>query len=220
MAHKILSSILLIVIVFTGCKDNAIPQDIVKEQPIDLNKVPVLPCKEVTVIGKDSVKRKVMKESIRFFLGTHCFINNRGIVNLYISKDDQGNEVWKMYSEIEDNHITGTIPSPYFEDFDGDIVLVFDEAYQMKSNKMYDRLNEGDSATQDEVQAIRACIDQVIGNRVYQRPTRKDRWAKMLITPTDTIIEGINRDYTGTSCKRKVVFYKDGTYEAFTEGFY
>lgn len=220
MGQKIINITLLTLILFTSCKEKVTPQDLVKKEAIDLKKVPVLPCKEVTVIGKDSVKRKVMKEAVNFFLYTNCFINDRGIVNLFISKDDQGNEVWKMYSAIQDDHIMGRPPSPYFEDFDGDIVLVYDEAYQIRRNKMYEKLDEGDKATQEKVQAIRECIDQVIGNRVYQKPTRKDRWAKMLITPTDTIIEGQSRSSTGTSCKRKVVFYKDGTYEAFTKGFY
>ncbi|MDW5289684.1 hypothetical protein R6X41_12735 [Formosa sp. PL04] len=160
-----------------------------------------------------------MKEAIRFFLSTHCFINNRGIVNLYISINNQGNEEWKMYTAIENDHMIAGIPSPYFEDFGGDIVLVYDESYQKIRNNMYNKLEEGDEEIQDQIQIIRECIDQFLGNRVYERPTREDRWSKMIITPTDTIIEGQNRSYTGTSCKRRVVFYDDGTYEAFTTGF-
>ncbi|MDW5289683.1 hypothetical protein [Formosa sp. PL04] len=154
-----------------------------------------------------------MKETINFFLSTHCFINNRGIVRLHISADRESNEVWTMYSDIEDWHLRRSDVTPLFEDFDGDIVLIFGINHEAENKKR----------TEEERQRMRTCIDQVIGNRVYQRPTREDRWSSEITIagPTgDTLRIGQSRSSTGTSCKRRVVFYDDGTYKASTTGFY
>jgi hypothetical protein len=201
MTRKLLNTLFLIFILLTGCK-----QTVNKTEPLNHKLIPILPCKQVEVIGTNKVKQKVIKDAIRFFLGTNCFINNLGIIRVFISKDDKGNEVWLMYSAINDRHMEESQVTPLFEDFFGDIVLVYDINYEVENKKL----------SEEEKQEIRVCMDQIIGNRVYQRPTRTDRWTDTSKRPEEfigtTTPRGMSRESTGTSCKRKVVFYKDGTY--------
>ena len=209
----------LTVSIFLNCQQKEI-----KPTSINPNKFPISPCKEVMVIGKDSVKRKVMKETISFFVGTNCFVNDRGIIKLFISSDKKGNEVWKLYATIENEHMWSSRITPFFEVFNGDMVLVFYEDYMDKYLKM----------SPEQKQEVYTCTDQIIGDRVYEKPTRKDRWSSNFhIIQNENMREfyqgeigdtisgrGQHRIYTRTSCKRKVTFYKDGTYEAINKSFY
>ena len=209
---KTLIGVLLFSIFFTGCKKK-VNNNTISESPINQNKIPVFPCEEVELIGKDPMKSKIMKETINFFLGNHCFTNNRGIVRLYVSADRESNEVWTMYSDIEDRHMRTSSVSNLFEVFNGDIVLIYGIDYENENNKL----------TEEEKQNTRMCIDQVIGNRVYQRPTRKDRWSNEFFIEQesgDTIRLGQSRASTGTSCKRRVVFHDDGSYEVISQDLY
>lgn len=199
MNHKFLSTLLLLFILLTGCKEKKNNQE---EKSFNIHSVPISPCRQIKLIGKDSLKRKIMKETIDFFLVKNCFANNRGIVMLIISLDKRGNEVWTMYSAIEDKHMWRSQVTPLFEDFDGDIVMIYDKNYVVENSKM----------SEQEQQAMRECMDQVIGNRVYQRPTRKDRWTeRFFVFEGDTIRQGQGRGSTGTACKRIIVFNEDET---------
>ncbi len=190
----------LMVVLYVGCK----PKINNDKATIVAESIPMLPCKEFKVIGKNPVKRKVMKETIEFFLGKNCFINNRGIVRLYISSDKRGNEVWSMYSSIDNRHIWfEESVTPLFEVFDGDIVLIYKTDTEALITKM----------STVERKKIQECIDRIIGDRVYERPKRKDRWTNEFLGPNNPNPRGIDRGYTGTDCKRRVVFTKDGSYK-------
>lgn len=198
MKTRILNTLFLVIILLIGCKQKAN-----KNEHINHKLLPILPCKQVEIIGNNKVKQKVIQETISFFLHTHCFINNLGIIRLYVSEDNKGNEVWLMYSSIDDRHMRAGRVTPLFDDFRGDIVLVYDINYEVENKKL----------SEEDKLEIRLCIDQIIGDRVYQRPTRTDRWTDRKPAPTETNPRGQSRAYTGTTCKRKVIIYKNGTYD-------
>ncbi len=196
---------MLISTLFIGCKESTNVVNLKTEvaSTNTFKSIPTLPCKEYEAIGKNLLKQKVMKETINFFLIKNCFINNRGIIRLFISFDEDKNEVWSMYSSIDDRHMWGVTITPFFEVFNGDIVLIYKDDYKSVNKK----------TSKEERKKIRECIDQIIGNRVYQRPTRKDRWTNEYLGPNNPNPQGINRGETGTDCKRRVIFDGNGGYK-------
>jgi len=209
MIQKTFYYIFLIVILISisSCADKT-----PKEQKKKLEDLPTLPCKEVKIIGSNNLKSEVIKESIDFFLSTNCFINDKGVINLYISYDCKGNEVWDIYSLIENRHMieNASFFTPVFEDFNGDIVFIYDANQKNKNRKM----------THAQKQKIRLCMDEIIGNRVYEISTRKDRWANSVMMGDYKLPpRGVSRGSSGTTCRRKIIFYEDGErYEEIING--
>lgn len=185
--------LLAITVLFLGCKKTTTK-----------NSIPHLPCQEMIVIGKDLVKIKVMREAILYLLRENCFVNNKGIVKLFISSDENGNEVWDIYSTIENNHMDSwSTVTPFFEVFQGDIVMIYPEGYKARFKAM----------SESDRNKIRMCNDEIIGNRVYEKTTRTDRWTNEYFGPEIETPQGMNRAYIGPDCKMQVVFDGNGNYE-------
>jgi len=151
-----------------------------------------------------------MKKTIRSFWGTECFTKNRGIIRLHISQDSSGNEVWEVRTIIEDEHMWGKVHAytPVFEDFLGSIVLITNEK----------RIKENSKLGETQQQEIRLCIDDVIGDRVYQRPKRQDRWTSQTVNGV-RLSRGNDSENTDTSCMQKIVFYSNKSYEVIHDAF-
>ncbi|NLR91745.1 hypothetical protein [Flammeovirga agarivorans] len=159
-------------------------------------------CDEVTLAQNDTIKRKLIRTTINEFVQNDLFVNNKGIIEISIYPDTLGGEKWYISAQIEDNYkrrndITSTI-----EDFYGDIILYYYEDYTSQLK----RKNRSES----DKNKIRDCLEYAIGDRVYQKPTKKKRWSRLKIGERE--LGGINRGITGWSATKTVLFNWKGEY--------
>jgi hypothetical protein len=162
------------------------------------------PCQEVkqVTIATDSVKRKLLFDYIR-----QCSTNNsfnsdydKGILHLYEFQDSKNRLCWILYPRIDDYYKDN--PPTKFSDFDGDIVLVYEADSTGRAIE-----NKGD------IPAINRCLEQIIGDRVFTRPSIRTRWTSdVLPFINQKRNHGNSRISTGGGQAIKVRFNKDNTY--------
>ena len=161
--------------------------------------IPAVPCQQVTLATDTShaIKRKILSDFIDSALREKYFVNNKGIVHLYQYQTSQGDSVWRLYPTIEDEYRDN--PPTKFSVFHGDIVLIYDADQQ------------GSAQQNPNPEAFNACLEDVIGNRVYSRPTREDRWTDEVFGKRK-MKSGAQRAVIDHAKDQIVVFYKDGTH--------
>ena len=162
--------------------------------------IPAPPCRQVEV-ATDATKRHVLEEFIHECERNFRFVNNKGIVQLNIYQNKEGLTCWHLIPHIDDQYKDN--PPPAFCDFDGDIILV----YPADAN--------GAIAQMPNPAPLAECLDTVIGNRVYVRTTRKDRWGTPYSIPGVKRVfkEGKHRDVTGNGGDVIIIFQKNGSYK-------
>lgn len=164
------------------------------------NPVPCSAVKLVNIATNES-KRRILFEFIRSSeqngtIGRH----NKGIVHVTMYTDWQGKERWELIPVIDDRYKDN--PPAEFMDFSGDIVLIYHADSTGRVNK-----SVGDVA------AMNSCLEQIIGDRVFLRPTRKDRWTNQVLPITNKkLTRGASREYTGNTGEVIIIFNTDGTY--------
>ncbi|MDQ3536478.1 MAG: hypothetical protein M3421_12725 [Bacteroidota bacterium] len=165
-------------------------------QPADT--IPASPCQQIDVITNRQ-QGKIITDFVSNSLSDNYFINNKGIISLRRYRDANGDSVWILRPLIDNRYEDN--PPTKFSTFGGDIILV------------YDADERGNEDQNPSAKLYNACLEDVIGNRVYPRPTRKDRWINETIFNGRKMNQGIQRGRTGNGGSVKVVFKKDGSYE-------
>lgn len=160
------------------------------------------PCNEVKQIKLDTspVRCQILVNFIRDCVQNE-WKNDKGIVLLRAYQNEQGKTCWLLSPSIDDSYRDN--PPERFASFIGDIILVF--AADSVGNVKPSVRNKED---------LNRCPEQIIGDRVYTRPTLKTRWTDM-VRPftTEKMKEGIRRIWAGNGGDLIIVFNADGTYK-------
>jgi hypothetical protein len=162
--------------------------------------IPAPPCRQVD-LNIDTTKRRILDNFITACSRDNYFVHDKGIILLEIYTNAKGLTNWILTPRINDSYKDN--PTPTFAVFNDYIILV----YRADVN--------GRVETTTEPAPVNKCLEDIIGDRVYLRPTRRDRWVppyKML--GTDRIsTQGRRGDTTGGGGAIHVLFYKNGTYK-------
>lgn len=159
------------------------------------------PCREAKQvnIAPDDNKRKILVDFIR-----SCEQNwgkyNKGIVLLREYHNQEGKLCWVLLPSIDDEYKDN--PPNRFADFEGDIILIFDA--DSRGNV---------KPTSEDNNALNQCLERIIGDRVYTRPTIKTRWTSYMPLPNKKIKIARRRIYGGNGGSLIIVFNADGSYE-------
>lgn len=160
------------------------------------------PCREAQQvnIASDDNKRKLLVDFIR-----SCEQSwgkyNKGIVLLREYHNQEGKLCWLLLPSIDDEYKDN--PPNRFADLDGDIILVF----EAESNGLVLKPTVGDK------DRLNQCLAQIIGDRVYTRPTIKTRWTSCIPIADKKIKVARRRLYGGNGGSLIIVFNADGSYE-------
>ncbi len=163
------------------------------------------PCTEVEQVNllTDSVKRRILYEFIQSCLNENGFSvrYNKGIVYLTQYTNEEGKPCWDLYARIDDSYKDN--PPSQFMDFQGDIVLVYQGDEKRRPLK----------AAKDK-EVLNKCLEKIIGDRVFTRPTTKERWTSDVMPISNRPRKiGNSRDMTGGAGQIAIIFNSDGTYE-------
>lgn len=162
------------------------------------------PCNGVmqVKIATDSLKEKILNKFISDCVNNNWFNRSydKGIIHLYEYFDTKGNLCWYLSPLIDDRYKDN--PPNRFSDFRGDIILVYDADSTGRV-----RMTAGDKDAKNH------CLEQIIGDRVFTRPTQKTRWTSDVIPYINkNRSEGNRRIMTGGGGAIIVRFTKDGKY--------
>lgn len=166
-----------------------------------------LPCNEIERVDLDSdpVKRKILVDFIHYS-EAESWKNDKGIVWLteYINED--GKQCWYLMPSIDDGFKDN--PPKKLATLNGDIILIF-EGDAIGMPKLRSDLKDKE--------IINECLDRIIGDRVYIRPTAKTRWADGFRPFTkERIQEGRRRIIGGDGGSVIIIFNSNGTYRKVT----
>ena len=159
------------------------------------------PCDEVKQVklDTDSTRTKILFDFIRA-CEQNEWKNDKGIVLLREYQNEQGKSCWLLLPSIDDRYKDN--PPGRFASFNGDIILVFDA----------DSTGNVKPAQGDK-NALNQCLEQIIGDRVYIRPTIKTRWTDNVRPFTnDKMEEGARRIWAGNGGSLIIIFNEDGSY--------
>ncbi|AQG80750.1 hypothetical protein [Spirosoma montaniterrae] len=160
------------------------------------------PCDEVRQVKLDTDQRKrlILSEFISSCVRNKYWTNDKGIILLREYQNEQGKSCWLLLPSIDDSYKDN--PPNRFASFDGDIILVFDA--DSKQNV---------KPTVDDKTGLNQCLGQIIGDRVYSRPSVKSRWTDMVLPFTNRKMkEGTHRHELGNGGSLIIIFNSDGSY--------
>ena len=163
------------------------------------------PCHKVE-IATDSVKRAILDKFISESIKTNYFIGDKGMVQVNIYKDEKGRDCWLLLPQIDDSYKDNP-PTKYADlDGDGDIMFLVYEANSSGIELPF----RGDRT------AVIKCLEAVIGDRLYIRPPKQDRWVEFK-DPTGKLRRTKKQTITlGNGGSLIIIFNKDGTYKTLT----
>lgn len=160
------------------------------------------PCDEVKQIdiAPGSIKKSIISKFIQ-----ECERNwwktDKGIIHLAEYKNEQGKLCWLLQQRIDDSYKDN--PPDQFADFDGDIILIF----EADSNRNI-------IPTKKNRDALNRCLEQIVGDRVYIRPTIKTRWTSSVLPITNKKLKvGRRRIRGGNGGSLIIIFNADGSFE-------
>ena len=161
------------------------------------------PCDEVKQVKLDTDQRKrhILSEFISSCVRNKYWTNDKGIILLREYQNEQGKSCWLLLPSIDDSYKDN--PPNRSASFDGDIILIFDA-----DSKQNVKPTVGDKTL------LNQCLEQIIGDRVYTRPTIKSRWTNMVLPVTNhKMKEGARRAEIGNGGSLIIIFNADGSYE-------
>ncbi len=163
-----------------------------------------LPCSEVTqvnLVTDTTIDRLLIKTIHRF--EKEWWVGDKGIVHLYEYFDKEGNYCWFLKPFIDDTYRDN--PPNRFMDFRGDIVLI----YSADSNRNLIPPGGNKKARND-------CLNQIVGDRVYIRPSQRERWSSYSQTIHGRTTRGKGRRIVaGHAGDTVIVFKSNGLEEHF-----
>ena len=162
------------------------------------------PCDEVKLVKLDTnaQKRQILADFISSCIRNHYWLNNKGIVLLNQYQNQQGKQCWLLLPSIDDSYKDN--PPNRFASFEGDIILIF----ETESNGFITK------PTGDDKSRLNQCLEQIIGDRIYSRPTIKTRWTDMVLPISNRKLErGASRISAGNGGSLIIIFNPDGSYE-------
>jgi len=162
--------------------------------------IPSPPCRQVD-LSIDTTKRRILNDFINECYKENSFVYDKGIIHLEIYTDAKGLTNWILYPRIDDSYKDN--PTSSFAVYNSYIILVYAADV---NGRVVRTLNPG---------PVNKCLEDIIGDRVYLRPTRTDRWVPPYKIPgLDRVFtEGMRRSVTGGGGAISVLFYKNGTYK-------
>lgn len=162
------------------------------------------PCGEVKQVklDTDQTKRQILSEFISSCIRNNYWNNDKGIVLLREYQNEQGKSCWLLLPSIDDSYKNS--PPSRFASFNGDIVLIYDA----ESNGLVLK------PTVVDKDSLNQCLEKIIGDRVYTRPTIKSRWTDNVMPFTNRKMErGAGRINGGNGGSLIIIFNPDGSYE-------
>ena len=159
------------------------------------------PCNEAKLvnIAPDSIKQQILADYIRS-CERGLWRKDKGIVLLYEYQNEQQKPCWYLSSSIDDGYKAN--PPRRFMDFQGDIILIFEG-----------RATGYDRYATTETSALIQCLEQIVGDRVYTRPTIRSRWTNQVLpTSNKKMTVGQRRISGGNGGDLIIIFNADGSY--------
>lgn len=161
-------------------------------------------CRQID-IAPDTLRKRILRQFIDECHRGRYFVEDKGIVTLTAYQDSKGRELWSIYAMIDDRYKEN--PPTAYSTIGDDIILVYSA----------DSMGRTSGRASQNIASINRCLEDVILNRIYQRPLVKERFVeivrpngKIMKTPVKTIIMG--NYWNG----KKIIFNRDGTYKIFT----
>ena len=159
------------------------------------------PCIEVKQVALDleQTKRQILSEFVSSCVRNNYWRNDKGIVLLREYQNEEGKSCWLLLPSIDDSYKDN--PPSRFSCFQGDIVLIYDA--DSRGNV---------KPTLEDKNGLNQCLEQIIGDRVYLRPTTKTRWADTVMPFTNRKLNGVRRISGGNGGSLIIIFNSDGSY--------
>lgn len=161
------------------------------------------PCNEVQQVRVDTAlsQRLILTEFISSCVRNNYWRNDKGIVLLREYQNEEGKQCWLLLPGIDDGYKDN--PPTRFATFNGDIILIFEAT----SKGMLKESTSNRSA-------LNQCLYQIIGDRVYIRPTATSRWTDMVLPFTNRKMkEGTRRISGGNGGSLIIIFNADGSFQ-------
>lgn len=160
------------------------------------------PCTEVKLvdIAPDNTRQVILFQFIQS-CERGWWVNDKGIVILHEYRNREGKYCWLLLPCIDDRYKDN--PPSRAADFRGDIVLI------------YDADSSGHALpTVGDKTALNQCLEQIIGDRVYIRPTIRSRWTNQVMPFTNRRrMQGNRRLQYGNGGSLIIIFHPNGTVE-------
>lgn len=181
----------------------ALAQDTSHSRYIDYqDSIPAPPCEYVELVGGDTSKYNILKGFVNEMEQKNYFQNDKGIVIMTRYRNEEGDSVWVLSPMIDDRYQDN--PPTKFSVFGtGWIVLVYED----------NQYNQASGTSNPK--AYNKCLEDIIGNRVYLRPKRTDRWTKEYKFAGRLYNQGAISVKIDHGKGRKVVFDQKGGHEVF-----
>ena len=161
--------------------------------------IPAPPCQYVEIVGQDTAKYRILSNFVSDLQRDNYFQNDKGIIRMTRYQDEAGDSIW-ILSPLIDNRYRDDPPTK-FSVFNGRIILV------------YEGNQAGNSPNNAHPEAYNDCLEDIIGDRVYIRPSREDRWTKEYEFAGRLYNQGTRTVSTGGGGGITVRFKKDGNYK-------
>lgn len=162
------------------------------------NPPPCVEAKQVT-LDTDQTKRQILSEFVSSCVRNNYWRNDKGIVLLREYQNEEGKTCWLLLPSIDDSYKDN--PPNRFACFQGDIILVYDADSRGNVKPIVEDKN-----------TLNQCLEQIIGDRVYLRPTVKSRWADTVMPFTNRKLNGVRRISGGNGGSLIIIFNADGSY--------
>jgi len=162
------------------------------------NKQPASACQELK-IHLDSTQQTILSDFIRESQQNHYFINDKGIILMTIGKNEKGLVTWELSPTIDDWFMYDP-PGKYFY-FRSFLVLVWEGK----------GIGSGLNSNRDTA-AIKSCLWDKIGDRIYIRPPSKPRLMEVVTPDGKKRMIDSRVSVTGGGGAYIITFYKNGTY--------
>ncbi|MFP4095013.1 MAG: hypothetical protein ACLFUB_11040, partial [Cyclobacteriaceae bacterium] len=161
--------------------------------------IPAPPCEYVEIVDEYATKYNILEDFVAAMKRENYFQNDKGIIVMKRYKNNEGDSVWMLNPMIDDGYKDN--PPTKFSLFETRPILIYeaDQEARITSTPTPNAYNE--------------CLEDIIGDRVYLRPTREDRWTKEYEFAGRLYNQGGRTSSTGGGGGIFVIFNDDGSYE-------
>ncbi len=148
-------------------------------------------CRRIDI---DSAQQKILNQYIQESDRGHYFVNDKGIVVVTRFVNESGRPAWAMKVLLDD----GYKDNPPYEwvQLGRDVVLFYNATSRYNVEKT--------TATPE----LLKCLDEAIGDRLYVRPPKRDRWMDVPGPNGKTMKVRANRITTGSSNNETVIIFE------------
>jgi hypothetical protein len=152
------------------------------------------PCRQITIT--DTTQQRLLYNFITESVRHSYFVNDKGVVVITRFIHEQNKRPsWLIEAVIDDRYKDN--PPVEWAIFNRDVILFYDT----KSSQF-------DVLKHEATPELLRCLDEVIGDRLYIRPPKRDRWMDVPGVNGKTRKVRANRIHTGNSNNSKIIIFE------------